>query len=49
MKRMTYYWKIQTADRRGAGTDARIRLALHGDEADMNQAAGPYVCTGFTS
>lgn len=35
MKRMTYYWKIQTADRRGAGTDARIRLALHGDEADM--------------
>lgn len=35
MRRMTYYWKIQTADRRGAGTDARIRLALHGDEADM--------------
>ena len=31
----TYFWKIKTADSLGAGTDARIKLLLHGDSGDM--------------
>ena len=34
----TYHWKIITADTIGAGTDARIRLSLHGDRGDMDFA-----------
>ena len=34
----TYHWKIITADTVGAGTDARIRLSLHGDRGDMDFA-----------
>lgn len=34
----TYHWKIITADSIGAGTDARIRLSLHGDRGDMDFA-----------
>jgi hypothetical protein len=31
----TYFWKIKTADSLSAGTDARIKLSLHGDSGDM--------------
>ena len=34
----TYHWKIITADTIGAGTEARIRLSLHGDRGDMDFA-----------
>ena len=34
----TYHWKIITADTIGAGTEARIRLSLHGDRGDMEFA-----------
>ncbi len=34
----TYQGKIITADTLGAGTDARIRLSLHGDRADLDFA-----------
>ena len=35
MTNQAYHWKIKTADELGAGTDARLRLSLHGNRGDM--------------